>query len=70
MFKSKHWTDDQLISAVKNSYSIAGVLTDLGLKIAGSNYKTINRAVKRLQLDTSHWKGKGHLRGKTHNWAP
>lgn len=70
MPKSKTWTDDQLIFAVKSSYSIASVLLQLGLKATGGNYKTIQNAVKRLQLNTSHWTGKGHLRGKTHNWAP
>lgn len=70
MPKSKTWTDDQLIFAVKLSYSIASVLSQLSLKVAGGNYKTIENAVKRLQLSTSHWKGQGHLRGKSHNWAP
>ena len=70
MVRSKNWTDDQMIQAVKSSYSIANVLSSLGLKIAGSNYRTVHRAVKRLQLDTSHWTGQGHLRGKTHNWSP
>ena len=70
MPKSKTWTDDQLIFAVKSSYSIASVLLQLGLKATGGNYKTIQNAVKRLQLNTSHWTGQGHLRGKTHNWSP
>ena len=25
--------------------------------------------VRRLSLDTSHWTGQGHLKGKTHNWT-
>ena len=70
MPKSKTWTDDQLIFAVKSSYSIASVLSQLGLKAAGGNYKTIENAVKRLQLNILHWTGKGHLRGKNHNWSP
>lgn len=70
MFRSKLWTDEEMINAVKSSFSIASVLSRLNLKIAGSNYRTVKRAVKRLKLDISHWTGQGHLRGKTHNWAP
>ena len=70
MPKSRTWTDDQLIFAVKSFNSISGVLSQLSLKAAGGNYKTIENAVKRLQLSTSHWTGQGHLRGKSHNWAP
>jgi hypothetical protein len=70
MAKTRTWTNEQLIFAVKSSYSIASVLSQLGLKITGSNYRTIKIAVKRLSLDISHWTGQGHLRGKTHNWAP
>jgi len=69
MPKSRTWTDNQLIVAVKSSFSIASVLSQLSLKPTGGNYKTIENAVKRLQLNISHWTGKGHLRGKTHNWS-
>jgi len=69
MPKSRTWTDDQLIFAVKSSYSIANVLLQLGLKPTGGNYKTIENAIKRLQLNISHFTGKGHLKGKTHNWG-
>lgn len=69
MTKSKTWTDEQLIMVVKNSYSIASILLQLGLKPTGGNYKTIENAFKRLQLNTSHFTGKGHLKGKTHNWG-
>ncbi len=25
--------------------------------------------IDKLHLDTAHWTGRGHLRGKTHDWA-
>lgn len=67
---NRTWTDDRLIQAVKEGYSFASVLTQLGLRVAGGNYKTIRDSIDRLQLNTDHWTGQGHLRGKTHNWSP
>ena len=64
-----NYTDTDIIKAVKNNLSIAGVLRDLGLKGKGGNYTTISRACKRLGLDTSHFTGQGHLKGKKHSWS-
>ena len=60
------WTDEQMIEAVKNSFSIAGVLRKIGLEDtnAGSNYYTVKAAVARLNLDISHFSGRGHAKGK------
>jgi hypothetical protein len=41
----------------------------IGLRPMGGNYKTVHQVVKRLGLDTSHWTGQAHLRGKTHTWG-
>jgi hypothetical protein len=45
------------IKAVKENYSIAGVIKSLGLKPAGGNYATINAKIKELNLDVSHFTG-------------
>ncbi len=63
----KDWTDQDLTKAVQGNKSIAGVLRDLGLSVTGGNYATIHKAVERFGLDTSHWTGQAHLRGKTHS---
>jgi hypothetical protein len=55
--------------AVREARSIAQVCRHLGLRVAGGNYKTIRRCVDAMGLDTSHWTGKGHLRGRRHGWA-
>lgn len=55
----RKWTDDQLKLAVSNNKSIAGVIRDLGLKPAGGNYNTVNQKIKELNLDISHFTGKG-----------
>lgn len=56
--KKRRWTDEQFIQAVKESLSYAEVIRKLGLKVAGSNYDTVKRKIKELNLDTSHMTGK------------
>ena len=52
----RKWSDDDLIVAVKNSKTKTEVLTKIGLKSRNSgNYQTIEFAIKRLNLDTSHF---------------
>lgn len=53
------YSDEQFIEAVKTSFSKAQVLKTLGLKPCGGNYQTFDKNVKRLNLDTSHFTGKG-----------
>lgn len=55
--KKKTWNDEQFINAVKTSTSYAEVIRKLGLKVAGSNYDTVKRTIKELNLDISHMKG-------------
>lgn len=60
----RKWTDEQFIIAVKESSSYAQVIKKLKLKIAGSNYDTVKRKIKELNLDISHMTGKGWNVGK------
>ncbi len=53
------FTDDQLIEACETSLSIAQVLNKLGLVPAGGNYTTIKNKIANLNIDTSHFTGKG-----------
>lgn len=62
-------TDEELQNAVKNNTSIRQVLLSLNLNGTGSAYRVLKRRIKNLNLDTSHFTGKGYLKGKTHNWA-
>lgn len=66
---TKRWTKEQLIEAVECSNSIRAVLNKLGLRQAGGNYKFISQKIKDLNLNTSHFLGRAHLKGKSHNWA-
>lgn len=62
-------SDKEFIKIVSESFSISECLEKQGLKHAGANYKGFHSRVKRLKLDTSHFLGQGHMKGKTHNWS-
>lgn len=62
--KKRKWTDQQFITAVKSSLSYAEVIRKLGLKTAGSNYDTVKRKIKELNLDISHMTNQGWNTGK------
>jgi hypothetical protein len=49
---------------------MAQVLRMLNLLPTGSNYKGMYANFRRLGLDTTHFTGQAHLRGKTHSWTP
>lgn len=66
----RSFSDEQLIEAVASSYSIAQVLVKLNLSPTGANYKGFKKLVKEFSVDTSHFTGQGHLKGKTHDWNP
>src|SRR5665213_3090526 len=55
--------DAYLMEAVRKEKSIAGVLRALQMRVGGGNYGTVKRAIAELQLNTSHWTGKGHRKG-------
>jgi len=55
----KQYTIDDVIVAIRNNKSIAGVLRTLGLKPIGGNYKTINNFINKYNIDTSHFTGQG-----------
>lgn len=53
-------TDEHFIKLVQDSISIAGVIRGLQRAICGSSYILVRAEIKRLGLDTSHWKGQAH----------
>lgn len=56
MSHRKHkYTTEQLIHAVKVSFSKREVLLKLGIVAAGGNYTTIGKEIKKYNLDTSHF---------------
>jgi hypothetical protein len=67
---ARRYTDQDIIDAVRSSFSIARVLKLLGLSPTGANYVGMHAHFARLGLNTSHFTGQGHLRGKRHSWTP
>lgn len=61
--KRRRWTGGQLLSAVRDVYSIRQVICRLGLKPAGGNYVQVQKYLKEVGVDTSHFKGQGWNKG-------
>lgn len=53
--RSKKFTQEQFIEAVKKNFSLRSTLKSLGLVPAGGNYKIAVNYIKELNLDISHW---------------
>jgi hypothetical protein len=67
--KKRSYTDGELAIAVRGAVSIRQVLVHLGLSPnGGGSYAMVKKHINRLNLNTSHFIGRGHLRGKTHSW--
>jgi hypothetical protein len=66
--KLHKYTKEQLINSIKESVSIREALARLNIAPAGGNYQTIKKAIEHFKIDTSHFKGQGYLKGKTHGW--
>lgn len=60
----------QLKDAVKASRSVRQTLIALGLRPEGGNYKSVQGAIERLQLDTSHFTGQGWRKDSTRPITP
>jgi hypothetical protein len=70
MPRRRRYTDEDIIDAVRGCVSIRQVLKILGLSPTGANYKGMHENYCRLGLDTTHFTGQGHLKGKHHDWSP
>lgn len=57
-------TDEQLRKAVENSQSYMGVLRALDIPWAGGTQSHYTRRIRQAGLDTSHFTGQAHNRGK------
>jgi hypothetical protein len=56
--KTRH-TKEDFAKAVEQSSSIAGMCRHLGIKPCGGNYRLMHNAIKKFNLNTSHFTGKG-----------
>src|SRR5664279_1997577 len=64
-WKRFKWTDAELREAVATSRSVRATIGKLGLVPAGGNYDQVQRRIRELALDTTHFTGTGWRRGLT-----
>lgn len=65
------YKDEEIIEAVKNSLSIQQVLDKIGAsKTSGAVHQLISRRVKKLNLDTSHFKKAGSFSSRNTKHKP
>ena len=62
------YSESDLREAVETSTSIRQVLQKLNVVPAGGNYATTKRRIEKLNIDTSHFTGQGHLKGKVNTY--
>ncbi len=62
----KTWTDNDLIYFIEQVDTLAELCRLLNLVPIGGNYTTLKRAIVRLNLDTSHFKGQAWSKD---NWS-
>jgi hypothetical protein len=60
------YTKEELAAAVKKSFAIAGVCRELNIRPVGGNYKTLKSLIKELNLDITHFTGKGWNSGSNY----
>lgn len=59
----RSWSESDLREAVRGTGSIRQVLLRLGLRPAGGNYVQVQAEIERLNLDITHFHGKGWRTG-------
>lgn len=60
---SRRFRDEDLIEAVKLEWTVHGVLRRLGYSPSGGMFRFVVAHIRRLDLDTSHFRGQGWARG-------
>ncbi len=59
----RSWSEKDLETAVNASTSVRQVLRKLNLREAGGNYVQIRKYLDELNIDSSHFRGRGWARG-------
>lgn len=55
---SETYTNEDVIENAKRVKSMAALIKSLNLKICGGSYVKLNKLIRELNIDTSHWTGK------------
>jgi 8-oxo-dGTP pyrophosphatase MutT (NUDIX family) len=57
------WTDNELHDIVNNSLTMAEVIRQLGYKQSGGVHRWLTGHIRRLEISTEHFRGRGHPKG-------
>jgi hypothetical protein len=58
------YTPEMIAEAAADSHNVTDVLRVLGVRISGGSHAHISRQLKKFGIDTSHFTGQGHTRGR------
>lgn len=64
---NKKYTKEILEPIVKKSYSIYDVMRNFGVKLTGGSHSHFSKIIKMYEINTEHFTGKFHNRGKLSN---
>ena len=65
----KSVSDESIIAYCESNISRQAVLKSFGLNPnTNTNVNWLIRKIEKLNINTDHWLGQAHLRGKTHSW--
>ena len=64
------YTREFLAPLVQKNISVAGVLRDLGRAQVGGVHTYLSKVIRSLELDTSHFRGRGSNSGESHKGGP
>lgn len=61
--RTRTWTDSDLREVVGNCSTMADVIRQLGYKQSGGVHRWLTGHVRRLEISTEHFRGRGHPKG-------
>lgn len=60
----KRYSDEDIRQIAAKVFSLSALLRSLNLVLAGGNYDNMRRKLQKLNIDTSHWTGRGWTKNK------
>ena len=61
--RARSWTDGDLREVVRQSSTMADVIRQLGYKQSGGVHRWLTGHIRRLEISTDHFRGRGHPKG-------
>jgi transposase-like protein len=64
--RKRRWTEEDMLTAIRSSFTFADVLRKLGLQVRPGNYRTVKKFANENDIDLSHLKKRATGCGKAH----